>query len=183
MCVCEAWSLTLREEHRLRVLENGVLRKLFGPKKDEVKGNWRRLHNEELYALYSSPNVIRMIKSRKMTWMGQVTRMGDRRGACRILVGRLEGRRPFERPRIGCEDNIKMNLQEVGWGGMGWTDLAWDRDSWQAIVKAAMNIRVPKNDGKSLFSWGPVSFSGKILLHGVSKLISRLQNLRLQTAV
>jgi len=66
MCVCEAWSLTLREEHRLRVLENGVLRKLFGPKKDEVKGNWRRLHNEELYALYSSPNVIRMIKSRKM---------------------------------------------------------------------------------------------------------------------
>ena len=95
-------SLTLREENSLMVLGNGVLRKLFGPKKDEVTGDCRRLHNEELYAPYSSPNVIRMIKSRRMRWTGQVARMGDTGGAYRDLMGRPEGRRPFERPRRIC---------------------------------------------------------------------------------
>jgi hypothetical protein len=96
---CETWSLTLREEHRLRVFENRVLRRIFGPKKDGVIGEWKRLHNEELNDLYSSPNIIRVIKSRRMRWAGHVARMGEGRGAYRILVGRPEGRRPLGRPR------------------------------------------------------------------------------------
>jgi hypothetical protein len=111
---CETWSLILREEHRLRVFENRVLRRIFGPKRDEATGDWRRLHNEELNDLYSSPNIIRVIKSRKMRWAGHVTRMGDKRGADRILVGRPEGRSPLGRPRRRWEDNIKMDLKEVG---------------------------------------------------------------------
>jgi hypothetical protein len=90
---CETWSLTLREEYRLRVFENRVLRRIFGPKRDKVTGESRRLHNEELDDLYSSPNIIRVIKSRKMRWAGHVARMGEGRGAYRILVGRPEGKR------------------------------------------------------------------------------------------
>jgi hypothetical protein len=101
---------------RLRVFENRVLRRIFGPKRDEVTGEWRRLHNEELNDLYSSLNSIRVIKSRRMRWAGHVARMGEGRGAYRILVGTPEGRRPLGRPRRRWEDNIKMNLQEVGWG-------------------------------------------------------------------
>jgi hypothetical protein len=96
---CETWSLTLREKHRLRVLKNRVLRRIFGPKRDEVTGEWRRLHNEELNNLYSSPNIVRVIKSRRMRWAGHVARMGEGRGAYRILVGRPEGRRPLGRTR------------------------------------------------------------------------------------
>jgi hypothetical protein len=113
---CESWSLTLREECRLRVFENRVLRKIFGPKRDEVTGNWRRLHNKELYALYSSPNIIRVMKSRRLRWAGNVARRGERRGAYRALVGTREGRRPLGRPRRRWENNIKMDLREVGWG-------------------------------------------------------------------
>jgi hypothetical protein len=112
---CEIWSLTLREEYRLRVFENRVLRRIFGPKRDEVTGEWRRLRNEELYYLYSSPN-IPVIKSRRMRLSGHVARMGEGSGAYRILVGRPEGRRPLGRPRRRWEDNIKIYLQEVGWG-------------------------------------------------------------------
>jgi hypothetical protein len=112
---CEIWSLTLREEHRLRVFKNRVLRGIFGPKSDEVTGDWRRLHYEELIDLYSSPNIIRVMKSRRMMWAEHVARMGEGRGAYRILVGRPEGRRPPGRPRHRWEDNIKMDLQEVGW--------------------------------------------------------------------
>jgi hypothetical protein len=94
-----------------------VLRRIFGPKRDEATGEWRRLHNEELNDLYSSPNIIRTIKSRRMRWAGQVARMGgEGRGAYRILVGRPDGRRPLGRPRCRWKDNIKMDLQEVGWG-------------------------------------------------------------------
>jgi hypothetical protein len=93
---CESWSLTLREECRLRVFENRVLRRIFGPKRDEVKGEWRRLHNKELY---SSPNIIRVIKSRRLRWAGHVASMVERRGAYRALVGKPEGRRPLGRPR------------------------------------------------------------------------------------
>jgi hypothetical protein len=107
---CESWSLTLREEHRLRVFENGLLRRIFGPKRDGVTGEWIRIHNEELNDLYSSPNIIRVIKPRRMRWAGHVARMRERRGAYRILVGRPEGRRPLGRPRLRWEDNIKMNL-------------------------------------------------------------------------
>jgi hypothetical protein len=121
---CETWSLTLREEHRLRVFENRVLRRIFGPKGDEVAGEWRRLHNEEL-KLYSAPNIIRVIKSRRMRWVGYVARMGEERGAYRVLVGRPEGRRPLGRPRRRWEYNIKMDLQEVGWGAL--TGLIWLR--------------------------------------------------------
>jgi hypothetical protein len=114
LCGCETWSLTLREEQRLRVFENRVLRRIFGPKRDEVTGEWRRLRNEELNDLYSSPN-IRVIKSRRMRWEGHVARMGEKRGAYRILVERPEGRQPLGRPRRRWEDNIKMDLEEVGW--------------------------------------------------------------------
>jgi hypothetical protein len=108
---CETWSLTLREEKRLRVFENRVLRRIFGPKGDEATGEGRRLHNEELNGLYSSPNIIRVIRSRRMRWVGHVARMGEKRGAYRILVGRPEGRRPLGRPRRRWEDNIEIDLQ------------------------------------------------------------------------
>ena len=98
---CETWSLTLREERRLRlrVFENRVLRRIFGPKRDEVIREWRNLHNEELYDLYSSPNIVRVMKSRRMGWAGHVARMGERRGVYRVLVGKPEGKRPLGRPR------------------------------------------------------------------------------------
>jgi hypothetical protein len=94
-----------------------VLRRIFGPKRDEVTGKWRRLHNKELYALYSSPSIILVIKSRRVRWEGHVARIGERRGAYMALVGKPEGRRPLGRPRRRWEDNIKMDLHEVGWGG------------------------------------------------------------------
>jgi hypothetical protein len=111
---CETWSLTLREEERLRVFENRVLRRIFGPKRDEATGEWGRIHNEELNDLYSSSNIIWVIKSRRMRSAGHVACVGEKRGAYRILVGRSEGRRPLGRPRRKWEDNIKMDLQEVG---------------------------------------------------------------------
>ena len=125
---CETWSLTLREERRLRVFENRVLRRICGPRRDEVTGEWRRLHNEELNDLYSSPNILRVIKLRIMRLAEHVARMGERRGVYRVLVGKHEGKRPLGRPRRKWEDNIKMDLQEVGCGGMDWIELAQDRD-------------------------------------------------------
>ncbi|KAJ4428654.1 hypothetical protein ANN_25647 [Periplaneta americana] len=109
---CETWTLTLREEHRLRVFENKVLRKIIGAKRDEVTGEWRELHNTELHALYCSPDIIRNIKSRRLRWAGHVARMGESRNAYRVLVGRPEGKRPLGRPRRRWEDNIKMDLRE-----------------------------------------------------------------------
>jgi hypothetical protein len=117
---CETWSLTLREERRPRDFENRVLRRICGPKRGEVTGEWRKLHNEELNVLYSSPDVFRFIKSRRMRWTGHVARMGERRGVYRILVGKPERERPLRRPRHRWENNIKMDLQEVGCGGV-WT--------------------------------------------------------------
>jgi len=110
---------------------------------DEVTGEWRKQRNEELNDLYSSPNIFRVIKSRRMRWAGHVARMGERRGVYRVLVGKPVGKRPLGRPRRRWEDNIKMNPQEVGCGGMGWMELAQDRDRWRAFVTAVMNLCVP----------------------------------------
>jgi hypothetical protein len=106
----------LREENRLRVFGNRVLRRIFGPKRDEVTGEWRKFHNEELHILYSSPNIIRQIKSRIMRWAGHVARMGEERNVYRVLVGKPEGKRPLGKPRRRWEDGIRMNLREIGWG-------------------------------------------------------------------
>jgi hypothetical protein len=125
---CETRSLTLREEHRLRVFENRVLWRIFGPKRDEVTGGWRKLHNEKLRGLYCSPSIVRVIKARRMRWTGHVARMGEVRGAYNILVGKPEGRRPLEIPRRRWEDNIKMDLREIGFGDVDWIHLAQDRD-------------------------------------------------------
>jgi len=140
---CETWSLTLREERKLRVSENMVLRRIFGPRMDEVMGDWRRLHNEELSDLYSSPNIVRVIKSRRMRWAGHVARMVMERVVYRVLVGKPGERRPLRRLRRRWVDNIRMDLQEVGCGYMDWIGLAQDRDRWRTLVSAVMNLRVP----------------------------------------
>jgi hypothetical protein len=111
---CETWSLTLREEYRLRVFENRVLRRIFGPKRDEVMGEWRKMHKGELHNLYSSPDIIRQIKSRRIRWAGHVARMGEGRNVYRVLVGRPKGKRPLERPRHRWEHGIRMDLREIG---------------------------------------------------------------------
>jgi len=128
LCGCETWSLTLREERRLRVFENRVLRRVFGPERDKVTGEWRKLLNEELNDLYSIPNIVRVVKSRRMTWARHVALMGEDRGVHRVFVGKPEGKRPLGRPRRRWEDNIRMDLEVVGWGHGDWMELAQNRD-------------------------------------------------------
>ena len=120
-----------------------VLRRIFGPMRDEETGEWMRLYNEELNDLYSSPNTVRVIKSRRMRWAGHVARMGEERGVYRVLVGKPEGRRPLGRPRRRWVDNIRKDLREMGYGYMDWIGLAQDRDRWRTLVNAVMNLRVP----------------------------------------
>jgi hypothetical protein len=122
------WSLTSREEHRLRVFENRVLRRIFGPKREE-DGSWRKLYNDELHSLYSSPNIVKVIKSRRMRWAGHVARMGEGRGVYRVLVGRPEGKRPLGRPTRRWKDNIKMDVREIGIDGANWIRLALHESS------------------------------------------------------
>jgi hypothetical protein len=131
---CETWSLKLREEYRFRVFENRVLRRILGLRGDDLRGEWRKLHNEELRDLNSSPSIIRMINSRRVRWEGHVARMGDKRNACRLLVGKPEGKRPLGRLRRRWVNNIRMELGEVGWGDVDWIGLAQVRK---------MNLRVP----------------------------------------
>jgi hypothetical protein len=125
------------------VFENRVLRRIFGAKRDEVTGEWRKLHNDELNDLYSSPNIFQVIKSIRMRWARRVACMGDRRGIYRVLVGKPEGKKPPGRPRHRWEDNIRMVLQEVGWGCEDWIGLAQDRDRLRALVSAVMNFPGP----------------------------------------
>jgi len=134
---CETWSLTLREERKLRVFKNRLLRRIFGPQRDKVAGEWRKLHNEELSDLYFSQNIVQMVRLRRMRWVGRVAHTGEGRGIYRVLVGKPGGRRP-----LGWEDNIRMDLQEVEFWGMDWIDLAQDRDRWQSLVNEVMNLRV-----------------------------------------
>jgi len=117
----------LREERRLKVFQNRVLRRVFGPKRHEVTVEWRKLHNEELRDLYSLPNIVRVVKSRRMRWAGHVARMVQERGVHKVLVGKPEGKRQLGNPRRRWEDNIKMDLREVGGGG-DWMELAQDKD-------------------------------------------------------
>jgi hypothetical protein len=115
---CETWAVTLREEYRLRVFENTVLRRIFGPKRDKVTGEWRKLHSEELHNLYLSPDIIRQVKSRRMRWAGHVAHMGEERKVYKVLVGKPEGKTPLGRPRRRWEDGIRMGLREIGFGGV-----------------------------------------------------------------
>jgi hypothetical protein len=108
-----------------------------------VIGGWRKVHDEELHNMYCSPSIIRIIKSRRMRWVGHVARMGKKRNAYRILVGKPEGKSPLGRPRHRWEDNIRIDPREIRWGGMDWIDLVQDRDQWRALVNTVMNLRVP----------------------------------------
>ena len=120
-----------------------MLRRIFGPRRDEVTEEWKRLHNEVLNDLCSSPNIVRVMKSRRMRCAGHVARMGEERGVYKVLVGKPEGRRPLGRPRRRWVDNISIDLQEVECGYMDWIGLAQDRDSWRTLVSAVMKLRVP----------------------------------------
>jgi hypothetical protein len=132
----------VRGERFIRI-EGRVLRRIFGPKRDGVTGGWRKLHNEELHNLYTSPSIFRIIKSRRMRWAGHVARMGEKRNVYRLLVGKPEGKKPLERPRRRWIDNIKMDLLEIGLSVVDWIVLAQDRYMWRALVNSVMNIRVP----------------------------------------
>jgi hypothetical protein len=124
------------------VFENRVLRRISGPKRDGVTGKWRKLHNEELHDLCSSPSIIRIVKARRMRWAGHVTRMGEKRNAYRLLVGKPEGRKPLGRPRRRWLDNIRTDLVEMGWSDVDWIGLAQDRGRWRALVNSVLNLWV-----------------------------------------
>ena len=126
-----------------------MLRRVFGPMRDEVTEEWRKLHKEELSDLYSLPIIVRVVKSRRMRWAGHVARIGEGRFVHRVLVGKPEGKRPLGRPRRRWEYNIKMDLQEVGGSCGDWMELAQDRDRWRALVSTVMNFQVPKMGGIS----------------------------------
>jgi hypothetical protein len=126
----------------MRVFEKGVVRRIFGPKRGEVTGEWRKMHSGHLHNLYSSPNIIRQFKSRRIGWAGHVARIVEERKVYKVLMGKPEGKRPLGRPRCRWEHGIKMDLGEIGWEGVEWIHLAEDRDFWPACVNTVMNLRV-----------------------------------------
>jgi hypothetical protein len=151
------------------VFENRVLRIIFGPKRDEVTEGWRKLHNEELHNMYSSPSIIRMIKSRRMKWSGHVARIGRRR----IHIGcwgggKPKGKKPLGKSKRRWEDNVKIDFREIGLSAMNWIDLTQDRDQWSALVNTIMNLPVPQNFRKFFSSCATGGFSRRAHLHGVS---------------
>jgi hypothetical protein len=137
------------------VFENRVLRRIFGPTRDEVTVDWTKLHNEELHNLYTWPSIIRMTESRRMRWAEHVARMGEKRSACKLLVGKPEGNSSLGRPRCRWVDNFKMDLREIKWGGIDWIVLAQDRNQRGVLVNTVMNLQVGR-------------FSRRAQLHGVS---------------
>jgi hypothetical protein len=139
---CEIWSLTIREEQRLRVIENRMLRRIFGPRSDEVTGGWRKLHNGELNNLYPSTSIITLIRYRRIRLEGHVPRMGGKRNSYSLLVVNPDEMRPLEISRRRWVDNIKVDLGEIRWGGVGCIGLTQDRDKWRALVNSVMNLRV-----------------------------------------
>jgi hypothetical protein len=137
--------LSLTTNFHLLIMSNKACyrRRIFGPKRDEVTGGSRKLHNEELHDMYSSPSIIRIIKSRRMRWAGHVARMGEKRKAYRLLVGEPERKRPLGRPKRRWVDNIKIDLLETRWGSVDWIPLVQDRNKWRALVNEVMNLQVP----------------------------------------
>ena len=138
---CETCSLILREECRLRVFEKRILRRIFGHKRDRNGECWR-LHNEEHHSFHRSPNIVRVIKSRRLRWTGHVARMEESRCAFKILTGKPTGKRSLGRPRRRWEDPIRMDLEVIGINARNWVDSAQDRNYWRAVVDAALNLRV-----------------------------------------
>ena len=130
------------EERRLKVFENSIPRRIFEPKTD-ANGEWRRLHDEELHSLYRSPNIVRVIESRRLRWAGHVARMEEGRSAVKILTGKPTGKRTLGRPRRRWEDSIRMDLEEIGINAGNWVDSAQDRNYWRALVNTTFNLRVP----------------------------------------
>jgi hypothetical protein len=149
------------------VFENRVLRRIFGLKRDEVTGGWRKLLNEELHNLYCSTGIIGMMKSRRIRWARHIAQIG-RKKCIENFGEKLERKRPLGRLKHKWQDDIKMDLREIGWGGMDWTDLVHGRDQWRALVNTIMNLRVPQNVGKFLSSCTTGGFSRRAQLHGVS---------------
>jgi hypothetical protein len=133
----------LRKEHRWKVFDNRVLMRILGPKRDGIIGSWRKRHNEELHNMCSPPNVIRMIKSRRIRWSRHVAYMGAKRNGYRVLVVKPEGKRPPRRARRRWENNIEMYFRETGWGIMDWIDLAQEREQRRDLVNRALNLLVP----------------------------------------
>jgi hypothetical protein len=143
MCGCETWTLTLGEEHTLKVFENRRLRRIFGLKRVEMLGDWRKLDNKAVHNLDSLLHIIRVIKSRSMRWTGHVACMWEKINAYRILMGNPERKRLLERPKRKWEDHIKLDLREIGKGGMDWVNLIQDWDLWKTLVNMAVNLWVP----------------------------------------
>jgi hypothetical protein len=140
---CETWSLTLREEYRLRVFDNRVLRRTYGSKREEVAGGWRRLHSEELHNLFVSPNVITVIKSRRMRWVGHAAQMEEMRNACNSFVRRPEEKGPHARLRHRWDDHVRMDLRVTGREVVDWMHPAQDRDQQQAPVNTVKHLQLP----------------------------------------